>query len=89
MLLRRICRSEISHIYTLSISTDKNQSTKVRGALYISTYEYKYKVITGCDIMLQEYYITDRRKCKIIKGYTIMNSTKNAHELQKGSLRDE
>jgi len=28
------------HIYTLSISTGKNQSMKVRGALYIPTYEF-------------------------------------------------
>ena len=34
------------HIYTLSISTYKNQSTEARGALYIPTYEYNYKVIT-------------------------------------------
>jgi len=36
---------------------------KVCGALYILTYKYNYKVITGCDIILQEYYITVRRKC--------------------------
>jgi len=40
----------------------QESSTKVRGALYILTYEYNYKVITGCDIILHEYYITDRRK---------------------------
>ena len=39
----------------LSISTGKNQSTKVRGALCIQIYEYNYKVITGCDTILQEY----------------------------------
>ena len=43
----------------------KNQSTKIRGALYIPTYEYNYKVITGCDTILQEYYITDRLKERI------------------------
>ena len=52
---------------------------KVRGALYIPIYEYNYKVITGCDTILQEYYITDRRKCENTKRYTIMNSTKDAH----------
>jgi len=26
---------------------------KVRGALYIPTYEYNYKVITECDTILQ------------------------------------
>ena len=35
-----------SHIYTLSLSTCRNQSTKVHGALYIPTKEYNYKVIT-------------------------------------------
>ena len=39
-------------IYTLSISTCKNQSTKVRGAFYIPTKEYNYKVITGADTIL-------------------------------------
>jgi len=55
-LLRRIyaCR-KYPHVYTLSISTDKNQSVKVRGALCIPIYEYNYKVITGCDTILQEY----------------------------------
>jgi len=39
--------------YTLSISTGKNQSTEARGALYILTYEYIYKVITRSDTILQ------------------------------------
>ena len=56
---------------------------KVRGALYVLTYEYNYKIITGCGTILQEYYITDRRKYENIKRYTIMNSIKCAHELQK------
>ena len=51
-LLWRIYTGEKSpHVYTLSISTDKNQST-IRGALYIPTYEYNYKVTTGCDTIL-------------------------------------
>jgi len=59
MLVRRIYAGrKYPHVYTLSISTGKNQSTKLRGALYIPTYEYDYKVITGCDTILQEYYIT-------------------------------
>ena len=60
---------------------------KVCGALYIPTYEYNYKVITGCDTILQYYYITDRRKCENTKRYTIMNSIKGAHELQKKNSR--
>ena len=50
---------KFSHIYTLNISTSKNQSTNVHGALYIPTNEYNYKFIIGCDTILQEYYITD------------------------------
>jgi len=53
---------------------------KVCDALNIPTYENNYKVIRGCDTILQEYYITDRRKCKNTKRYTNMNSTKDAHE---------
>ena len=49
---------------------------KVRGALYIPTYEYNYKVIIGCDTILQEYYIINRRKCENTKRNTIMNNTK-------------
>ena len=84
-----IRRSEYPHIDTLSICTSKNQGTDVRCALYISTYEYNYKVITGCDTKLQEYYITDRGKCQNTKRYTNMNSTKDAHEWQKKNSRDE
>jgi len=56
---------------------------KVHGALYIPTYEYNYKVITGCGTILEEYYITDKRKYENTKRYTNMNYTKDAHELQK------
>ena len=60
MLLRRIyVDRKYPHINTLSISTGKNQRVKVRGALYIPTYEYNYKVITVRDTILQEYYIID------------------------------
>ena len=62
-----IRRSKYPYIYTLSISTDKNQGTEARGALYIPIYEYNYKIITGCDTILQEYYIIDRRKCENTK----------------------
>ena len=73
----------------LSISTGKNQSLKIRGALQIPTYEYNYKVITGCDTILQEYYITDRHKCENIKRYTIKNCIKGAHESQRENSRAE
>jgi len=85
-----ICRLEIPlYIYTLSISTFKNQSTEVCDVLYILTYEYNYKVITGCDTILQEYYITDRRKCENTRRYTSMNIIKGAHELQMENSRAE
>ena len=88
--LRRIYTGQkYPHVNTLSISTDKNQSMKVCGALYIPTYEYNYKVITKYDTILQEYYITDRHKCEITKRYTIMNSTKGVHELEKENSRNE
>jgi len=73
----------------LSISTGKNQSTEVRGALYIPTYEYNYKVITGCDTILQEYYIIDKRKCENTKRCTSMHNTKGAHESEKKNSRAE
>ena len=76
------------HIYMLSISTGKNQSMKIRGALYIPTYEYNYKVITRGEI-LQEYYITDRRKYKNTKRYTRMNSTKEAQSYNRKNSRVE
>ena len=72
------------HIYTLSISTDKNQSTKVCCALYIPTHEYNYKVIIGCNTILQEYYTTDRHKCENVKRYTTINSTKEKLERRAG-----
>ena len=87
MLLRHIyVGRKYPHIYTLSISTGKNQSTEACGALYIPKYEYNYKVITGCDTILQEYYITDRRNYENVRRYTSMNSTKGAHEFTEGKL---
>jgi len=70
------------HVYTLSINISNNQSLKICGELYIPTYEYYYKVITRCDTILQEYYITDRRNCENTRRYKSMNSAKGAHELQ-------
>ena len=90
MLLRRIyVGQKYPYIYTHSIGTGKNQSSKICIALCITIYEYNYKVITKCDTILQEYYIIDRRKCENTKRYTIMNGTKGAHELQKENSRDE
>ena len=62
-----IRRTEIpSRIYA-KYQYGKNQSTEARGALYIPIYKYNYKAITGCDTILQEYYITDRHKCENTK----------------------
>jgi len=84
MLQQRIYANwKYPHVYTLSISTGKNQSTKVHGVLYIPTYEYNYKVITGCDTILQENYITDGRKCENTIRYTSINSTKGAQSYRK------
>ena len=84
-----ICNRKCPYIYTLKISTNKNQSTKVHGALCIPTHEYNYKVITGCDTILQEYYITGRRNCENTNRYIIINNTKGAHQSQKGNSRAE
>ena len=87
-LLQRIYASQkYLHVYTLSISTGKNQSTEASGALYIPTYEYNYKVITKGDPILQEYYITDMRNCEITKRCTSMNSTQALTSLQKENSR--
>ena len=64
----------------LSICTGKNQSTEARGTLYIPTYEYNYKVITRCDTILHEYYITDMRNRENTKRCTSMNSTNGDSE---------
>ena len=57
---------------------------EICGALYIPTYEYNYKAITGCDTKLQEYYMTDRHDCENTRRYTSMNSTQGAHEFKEG-----
>ena len=86
MLLRcTYAGQKYPHVYTLNISTCKNQSTEVHGALYIPTYEYNYKVITICDTILHEYYITDIAQIREYKGFTIMNSTKG-HSVITGKL---
>ena len=79
MFLQRIyAERKYPHIYTLSISTGKNQSTKVRSAYTFQQKEYNYKVITKRDIILQVHYITVRYKSKIHNMY----NAKNAHELR-------
>jgi len=77
-----IRRSKYPHIYMLSISTGKNQSTKALDALYITTYEQLQSYHRMCHNITRILHINDRRKCKNIKSYTIMNCTKCAHESQ-------
>jgi len=69
-----------SHIYAKHQYRQESEY-EVHGALYIPTYWYNYKVITECDTILQEYYITDRRNCENTKRNTIMNSTKGGSVL--------
>ena len=84
-----IRRSKIpSHIY-VSISTCKNQRTKARGALYISTYEYNYKVITGCDRILQEYYITDMCNAGFQRDIQVWTIQKELMSYRRKNSRDE
>ena len=89
VIVTYIRRSKIPlHIYSMH-QYGKNQSTEVCGTLCIPAYEYNYKIITWCNIILQKYYITDRWKCENIKRYTNMNSTKCAHESKKENSRAE
>ena len=81
-----ICRSKISlHIYAKHQYRQESE-LEIRGALYILTYEYNYKVITRCDTILLEYNITDRRKCENTKRYTIINCTKGRSRVTEGKL---
>ena len=53
------------HVYTLSISTDQNQSTEVRSVYTFQHIDYNFKVITERDIILQVHYIITRHKRNI------------------------
>jgi len=44
-----------------------NQSTEVHGNIHSKKKGYKYIVITKCDLILHEYYITRRHKSKIVR----------------------
>jgi len=71
-----ICRSRIpSHIYAKH-QHKKESEHESMWCIIQSTYEHNYKVITRCDTILQEYYITDRLNCEKTKRCTSMNSTK-------------
>ena len=80
-LLRRInAGQKYPYVYALSISTSKNQSSKIHGALYIPTYEYNYKVITRCDKYYKNITSPIGANARIQRGYIIMNSTKGDSE---------
>ena len=53
----------------LNISTGKNQSTEARGALYIPTREYGYKVITRCDKYYKNITSPTWRNCENTRMY--------------------
>ena len=73
-------------VYTLSISTGKNQSTEVSGALYIPTHEYNYKVITRGDPILHKYYITRMAQLRDYKEKCKYEQYTGTHEFIKGKL---
>ena len=77
------------HVYTLSISTGKNQSTEARGALYIPTHEYSYKVITRGDKYYKNITSPVWRNCENTRMCTSMNSTKGGSESQQEISRAE
>ena len=68
-----IRKSKYLPVYTLSISTDKNQSTEANGTLYVPTYIYNYRIITRVITILHEYHITNAQM-REYKRYTYMNS---------------
>jgi len=61
------------HVYTLSISTGKNQRRKHSGNIH-SNKKYKYMVIAESNTVLQEYYITRRYKSTIHEGIYIVKA---------------
>ena len=50
------------YVYTLSISVQSEIRLRKHSYIYILTLQSKYIVITKCDPILQEYYITMRYK---------------------------
>ena len=69
-LLQRIYAGQkYPHVYTLSISTGKNQSAEASGALYIPTHEYSYKVFTGSDKYYKNITSPTRRNCENTRMY--------------------
>ena len=69
----------------LSIIIGKNQSTEARGALYIPTYEYNYKVITRGDQYYNNITSPEWRNCESTKIY-INKQSKGTHEFTKVKL---
>ena len=57
---------------------------RIRVRKYVAHYTFQHmSTIIKLSQDVTQYYITDRRDCENTKRRTIMNSTKDAHELQK------
>jgi len=88
-LLRHIYAGrKYSHVYTLSISTGKNQSTEARNALYIPMYEYNYKVITRCDKYYKNIISPIGANARIQRGIQVWKVQIALTSLQKEKSRD-
>ena len=82
MLLRCIYTDrKYPHVYTLSISTSKNQGTKASGALYIPTYVYNYKVITRGDKYYKNITSLIGANVRIQRYVHVWTVQKGAHEI--------
>ena len=70
----------------LRISTDRNQSTKVRGGIYFNV----KNIITKLSQDVIQYYMNITSPGGVnTRRYISIKSTKGAHELQKGNSRAE
>jgi len=72
----------------LSIIKSKNQSTEARGALYILTNEYNYKIITRCDKYYENITLLIGANVRIQKGIQIWIVQCALTSLQKKNSRD-
>ena len=78
-------RKRYCNVYTLSISTGKNQSTEASGALYIPTYEYNTKLSLE---MIQYYMNITSLICAIARLQRDVQDEQytGTHEFTKGKL---
>ena len=80
-----ICRAKIpSHTYAKHQCRQKSEYES-KMIIYIPTILYKYIVITECDPILQEYYITKEYKSMIYKViYKVQNADRISRAGQEG-----